>query len=216
MIRFIRKTPKSIFLLISIFYFVFILPLIKNTRVTGLTGLTELMNTIAYSLILLSIFSIIDNKTKFLRYLIILAVSLIWMMYYSEHVVFEYIAFIFSTIVFVITTGIMIKQIVSSKTVSAKVIVETISGYLLIGVIFGFLNSILFWVDPNSIGLGGKNGISNIMYYSFITVTTIGYGDISPISQAAKSLSILFGIISQLYLTIIMALIIGKFLNEKK
>jgi hypothetical protein len=110
----------------------------------------------------------------------------------------------------------MIKQIVSSKTVSAKVIVETISGYLLIGVIFGFLNSILFWVDPNSIGLGGKNGISNIMYYSFITVTTIGYGDISPISQAAKSLSILFGIISQLYLTIIMALIIGKFLNEKK
>ena len=216
MIRFIRKTPKSILLLISIFYFVFILPLIKNTRVTGLTGLTELMNTIAYSLILLSIFSIIDNKTKFLRYLIILAVSLIWMMYYSEHVVFEYIAFIFSTIVFVITTGIMIKQIVSSKTVSAKVIVETISGYLLIGVIFGFLNSILFWVDPNSIGLGGKNGISNIMYYSFITVTTIGYGDISPISQAAKSLSILFGIISQLYLTIIMALIIGKFLNEKK
>jgi hypothetical protein len=216
MIRFIRKTPKSILLLISIFYFVFILPLIKNTGVTGLTGLTELMNTIAYSLILFSIFSIIDNKTKFLRYLIILAVSLIWMMYYSEHVVFEYIAFIFSTIVFVITTGIMIKQIVSSKTVSAKVIVETISGYLLIGVIFGFLNSILFWVDPNSIGLGGKNGISNIMYYSFITVTTIGYGDISPISQAAKSLSILFGIISQLYLTIIMALIIGKFLNEKK
>jgi len=216
MIRFIRKTPKSILLLISIFYFVFILPLIKNTGVAGLTGLTELMNTIAYSLILFSIFSIIDNKTKFLRYLIILAVSLIWMMYYSEHVVFEYIAFIFSTIVFVITTGIMIKQIVSSKTVSAKVIVETISGYLLIGVIFGFLNSILFWVDPNSIGLGGKNGISNIMYYSFITVTTIGYGDISPISQAAKSLSILFGIISQLYLTIIMALIIGKFLNEKK
>ena len=210
MISFIQKIPKSIFLLISISIFVFILPLIKHTI------LIELFNTISYTLILLSIFSIIDNKTKFLRYLIFLAVSLTWLMYISEYKMFEYVAFSFSILVFVITSMIMIKQIVSSKTVSAKVIVETISGYLLIGVIFGFFNSILFWINPDSIGLGDAKGISNIMYYSFITVTTIGYGDISPISPAAKSLSILFGVISQLYLTIIMALIIGKYLNEKK
>jgi hypothetical protein len=110
----------------------------------------------------------------------------------------------------------MLKQIVSSKTVSGKVIVEVICGYLLIGVILGFLNRVLLWINPGAIGLDGPSTISDIVYYSFITVTTIGYGDISPVSSAAKSLSILFGVIAQLYLTIIIALIIGKFLNSKK
>jgi len=210
MILFLKKIPKSIFLLISISIFVFVLPLLKHPE------FAELFNTIAYSLILLSVFSIIDNKTRFLRYLIVAAVILIWLMYFSDYRLNKYIAFSFSIIVFVITTVTMIKQIVSSRNVSAKVIVETICGYLLIGIILGFLNSILLWVNPNALGIDEHRTISDVMYYSFITVTTIGYGDVSPISPAAKSLSILFGVIAQLYLTIIMALIIGKYLNEKK
>ena len=209
MIFFLKKIPKSVFLLVAISIFVFIFPLFKNKE------LSELFNTISYTLILLSIFSIIDNKTQFLRYLILIAVTLIWLMFFSDYILNKYIAFIFSIIVFVITTAIMIKQIVSSKTVSAKVIVETICGYLLIGIIFGFLNSILLWINPDALNMGDNHSISEIIYYSFITVTTIGYGDISPISPAAKSLSILFGVVSQLYLTIIMALIIGKYLNKE-
>jgi len=210
MIPFIRKIPKSAFLLISISIFVFVLPLLKHPE------FAELFNSIAYSLILLSIFSIIDNKTQFLRYMIVTAVLLIWLMYFFDYRLNEYLAFSFSIIVFVITTVIMIKQIVSSAVVSAKVIVETICGYLLIGVIFGLFNAMLLWVNPNALGVSEHKTISDIMYYSFITVTTIGYGDVSPLSPAAKSLSILFGVIAQLYLTIIMALIIGKYLNEKK
>ena len=111
----------------------------------------------------------------------------------------------------------MIHQVVMSKTVTPKVIVETISGYLLIGVVLVFLNSMMMWVNPNAISLPKESltsDLSNIIYYSFITVTTIGYGDILPVSQLAKSLSILFGIIGQLYLTIIIALIIGKYLSS--
>lgn len=210
MIRLIQRIPKSTLLLTSIFLFVFVLPLLK------LPDLLELFNTIAYSLILFSVFSIIDNKTKFLRYLILAAVMLVWIMFFSDFRLIRYVAFIFTIIVFVISTGIMIFQIISSKTVTAKVIVETINGYLLLGIILGFLNSILLWANPDAFGINETYRMSDIIYYSFITVTTIGYGDILPISPAAKSLSILFGVISQLYLTIIMALIIGKFLNEKK
>ncbi|MUP14329.1 hypothetical protein DWB61_04425 [Ancylomarina euxinus] len=45
-------------------------------------------------------------------------------------------------------------------------------------------------------------------------MTTIGFGEIIPQSQIAKSLSIFSGIVGQFYLTIIMALIIGKLLNS--
>ena len=209
MILFFRKIPISIVLLLSIVSFVYVLPLLGNS------ALIELFNSISYSLMLLSIFSIIDNKTRFLKYIIIATLVLIWMMYFSPYALVKYIAFLLSVMVFIIATIIMIKQIVSSKTVSGKVIVEVICGYLLIGVILGFLNRVLLWINPEAIGLDGSSTMSDIVYYSFITVTTIGYGDISPVSPAAKSLSILFGVIGQLYLTIIIALIIGKFLNSK-
>ena len=205
----LKKIPKSIFLLISISIFVFILPFFKFPE------LMKLINAFAYSLITLSIFSIIDNKTKFLQYLIIIDIILIWLMYFYNLKIFEYIAFFFSVIIFIFTSFIMILQIVASKTVTAKVVVETISGYLLIGLIFGFLNSIILWINPNALNINPDN-MSDIIYYSFTTITTIGYGDISPVSEGAKSLSILFGVISQLYLTIIIALIIGKFLNNTK
>ncbi len=209
MITVLKRVPKSIFLLISIVSFVFILPLLKYPR------LTELFNAIAYSFMLLSVFSIIDKKTRFLKYMVVAASFLIWLMYFSSSQASSYVAFLFSVVVFTITTVVMVMQIVSSKTVTGKVIVETICGYLLIGVIFGFLNSVLLWINPGSIGIDSPKTMADIMYYSFITITTIGFGDISPVSPGAKSLSILFGVISQLYLTIIMALIIGKFLNSK-
>jgi hypothetical protein len=148
--------------------------------------------------------------------MIIVAIAFIWLMYFANSKLNRYLAFLYSVLVFTTATVVMIMQIVSSKTVTGKVIIETICGYLLIGVIFGFLNSVVLWISPEAIKLVDSKSISEIMYYSFITITTIGYGDISPVTPGAKSLSILFGIISQLYLTIIMAIIIGKFLNEKK
>jgi hypothetical protein len=147
--------------------------------------------------------------------MIIVAIALIWLMFLADSKLNRYLAFLFSVLVFTVATVVMVMQIVSSKTVTGKVIIETICGYLLIGVIFGFLNTVILWINPEAIKLGNSKPMSDIMYYSFITVTTIGYGDISPATSGAKSLSILFGVISQLYLTIIMALIIGKFLNDK-
>lgn len=212
MFNIIKKIPKSLYLLISIISFVFVFPIFDNVNVS------QTLDTISFTIMLLSIFSIIDKRTKNLQYLIFISIALIVLMYFVEHEFFRFAAFTLASIIFTIATVVMISQIVISKTVTPKVIVETISGYLLIGVVLVFLNSMMVWVNPAAISLSQENAtseLSNIIYYSFITVTTIGYGDIVPVSQLAKSLSILFGIIGQLYLTIIIALIIGKFLSSK-
>lgn len=213
MLRFINKIPKSLYLLSSIFAFVFVFPLFDSTI------FAQALDTFAYSIMLLSIFSIIDNKSRYLRYFVIVAVILVIVMYFFELEVLKLAAFTLSSIIFMISTGVMIHQIIISTSVTPKVIVETISGYLLIGVVLVFLNSMVMWVNPNAISLphhSSTQELSEIIYYSFITVTTIGYGDVLPVSQFAKSLSILFGIIGQLYLTIIIALIIGKYLTHAR
>ncbi len=61
-----------------------------------------------------------------------------------------------------------------------------------------------------------EGGFSTFVYYGIVTLTTLGYGDITPSTALARSLSTFTALLGQLYLVIIMAIIIGKYLIVKK
>ena len=54
-----------------------------------------------------------------------------------------------------------------------------------------------------------------LFYYSFVTLTTLGYGDIGPTSEAARSLVITQAVVGQLYLVVLVASLVGMFLNQR-
>lgn len=54
-----------------------------------------------------------------------------------------------------------------------------------------------------------------LMYYSFITMFTVGFGDILPITPLSQKVAVLIGFMGQLYLVIVTAVVVGKFLNQK-
>lgn len=56
----------------------------------------------------------------------------------------------------------------------------------------------------------------DLIYFSFVTLTTLGYGDIAPVSALAKMLSWLEAYIGQAYLTILMALLVGRYLKQQE
>lgn len=207
-----RKLPNHTYLIIGVILFVFVLPFINNASVL------EIFWPISLSLILLSILSIITKKKErkqvWLVVMVIMSVVLIWIHYFLKQDIFNYTSYFFNIIVFISITAIMISEIVKSKQVDTKLIMESISGYLLLGVMFSITNAIIFGLQPASFELAEINKMSDIIYYSFITITTIGYGDISPQTDIARVVSMFFGLSGQLYLTIIMALIIGKYLNK--
>ena len=208
----IKQLPSHLYLSLGIFLFVFVFPIIDRS------SLFDFIGPLSYSIITLSILGVIENKRqsklKGLHILILISVILIWVMHLTNLNFFNILSFAFSIIVFMSASVIMITQIVESKSVDVKVIGEAINGYFLIGVMFTLTNTLLWTFNHDSIGIDTPE-IANFVYYSFITLTTIGYGDIAPQSDFAKLASVFFGISGQLYLTIIMALIIGKFLNKK-
>ncbi len=208
----IKKLPSHIYLLLGIFLFIFVFPLIDHCSILDIFG------PFSYSIILISILSVIEKrktrKLKVLYGLIFVSIFFIWMRYFTSDDTINIISFIFNIIVFINASVIMIQQIIKSDKVDPKVIIEVINGYLLIGVMFTLTNTLIWELNHDSISIKSSE-FSDLVYYSFITLTTIGFGDIAPQTEWAKMISVLFGLTGQLYLTIIVALIIGKFLNNK-
>jgi len=201
---------SSIFLLLSTFAFVFIFPAIDGVY------FHDLFSIVAYSLVIVSIFSIVKNKNSWVRYVVILALVANFMMLFDSHDYIKAGTFLISAIVFVIATGLLISHIAANKNVTIAVIIQAISGYLLIGIIGSLLSGILLVFDPDAItNTAGNDRFSAIIYYTFITLTTIGYGEIIPVTVTARSISIFIGVSGQIYLTVIIAMIVGKYLSFK-
>lgn len=109
---------------------------------------------------------------------------------------------------------------------SGKVTTDTISGaaclYLLIGLVWGEAYSLLEHLHPGSFHFslakptGHMINSSSFTYFSFITLTTIGYGDIAPVTKYAKLLVIMEAILGQLYIAIFLARIIASYQVLKK
>ncbi|MGB0895834.1 MAG: potassium channel family protein [Flavobacteriaceae bacterium] len=99
--------------------------------------------------------------------------------------------------------------------VNANSLFACISGYILLGIVssmfFNLLNIYSHELSFNT----DKNNFYDLLYYSFTTITSVGYGDIVPTTPLAKAITILVSISGQLYLTFLVGIIIGKYLGNE-
>jgi voltage-gated potassium channel len=109
------------------------------------------------------------------------------------------------------------RQLIQGRdNVSLNLIYGAIICYMLIGIIGGELCILMDLSIPGTFFEAQDQGsLYRYYYFSFVTLTTVGYGDISPSNEAGQALSLLIGLSGQIYLTIIMAIIIGKYLNRQ-
>jgi voltage-gated potassium channel len=111
----------------------------------------------------------------------------------------------------------LIRQTATAKTVNVRVIADSINGYLPVGIIYSLIVYSFVRLQPDAYhfteGNSGNEQIlmSKMFYYTFVTYTSTGYGDITPISPGARSLATLVSTTGQLYVAIIIALLVGKF-----
>ena len=114
----------------------------------------------------------------------------------------------------------IISHIWQAKIINKSVIFGLISGYISLGFIGYFIYlSIDLWY-PNSFNgiliseISGQAATEELMYFSYITLLTIGYGDITPITPMAQKATIFIGLMGQFYMVIITAIIVGKFISQ--
>ncbi len=104
-------------------------------------------------------------------------------------------------------------RIFGHPSVTAATISGTICVYIFLGVGWALAFETVFLLDPGAFGglelrLAGERS-TEFFYFSFTTISTIGYGDLVPLSEAARSLAVTEGIVGQLYLVVLVARFVG-------
>jgi len=213
-----KLTRNNIILLTCILLVIFFYP--------ALTKLRLLIRNIFFTVIVLSGTYSFDFPKKTRRILFasgIITIVLTWVHYIFLKDIWDFVSFLsffcFNTFIAVF----MIRHIARSEQVNFTIILNSINGYLLVGILGAVLLQLaeivqryFLKLDTRAINFAGNPaaGFHDFLYFSFVTLTTVGYGDIIPISTFAKSLCIFIAISGQLYLTILVAMLVGKYLRK--
>ena len=134
---------------------------------------------------------------------------------------FQYIRLVIFFIFYACVTVNIIRQVWQAQEVNKNVIFGLMSGYIALGLLGFFLFLAIQVVQPGSFnGLmleGADDGqmIDSLLYYSYITLLTIGYGEIIPATPVAQKAAILVGLIGQFYLVIITAVVVEKYIQTR-
>lgn len=111
------------------------------------------------------------------------------------------------------------KQVAFGTDLSANRVVGAICVYLLLGVIWALSYSALELAAPGSFAGfetdAGRGWSSEWLYFSFVTMTTLGYGDLLPISATARAMAYMQAVFGQFYIAILVAGLVGAYIARK-
>lgn len=204
----------NIILFALIFVYVFVVGIFPSNNFTQ-----ELYSLVFSAIYLVSAIVISARGNK--RFFILAGITIIamWLSDFLNMQTLSLISAVVSILFLILIIVFMVIRIAKSKEVSFLEFTEAINIYFLMGIIGSVLFKIVYiFVPGKSFNIPGDTLLptTDFIYFSFVTISTLGYGDITPYDPIAKSLAIFLSISGQLYLTLIIAMLVGKYLSAKK
>jgi hypothetical protein len=141
----------------------------------------------------------------------------IWFSYLYQNIILFVIGELFAALLVGFIIGLLINFIFNEKEVTKEVIFAAVVVYLLMAMMWAFAYLILEYFHPGSFSVpeGPSRDTFRFLYFSFVTITTLGYGDIGPLTQKASSLVILEAVTGQMYLVIVVAWLVGMHVSRR-
>jgi len=120
----------------------------------------------------------------------------------------------------------ILKDVIDGSRISSEKVYGAVCAYLLISLLFAGIYGFIALANPDAfavseplrMAMGGlhdpdKNDV--FTYFSFVTMTTLGYGDISPVSTAARTVAWIQAVIGQLYIAITIAALVSAHITNR-
>jgi hypothetical protein len=118
----------------------------------------------------------------------------------------------------IIAPIMILRFVLTQRRINSNVVFAAISVYLLVGIVFGIVFSWLAYVDADAFipPQVVDTGESALFYYSFIMLTSLGIGDISPVSEAARALTVVEALMGQIYLVVLIARLVAMHIARRQ
>lgn len=214
--RIVTKNNRFYFLLAGLLIVLLIAPSLTELY----PGITGVLLTVT---LLIAVFSMSESKQyrRLAWFLVVTKVVLTGIGYFEDGVGM----FVGETIVlfafFVLATVFSMKRVLEGDFVDMNRIAGAISIYMLIGLVWGSVYFFLALLNPDAFrGLTDlavserahmHSTYMDLLYYSYVTLTTLGYGDVTPVSRGAQSLAYLEAICGVMYVAVLVSALVGSF-----
>jgi hypothetical protein len=205
----------SIFL-VMIVVVVFVLPPLTSLGVTG-----RLLFDILFSILLISGIASMSGRRRV--FIILAGISIValvvrWIDAFNASSLLDVLNSLATITAIILFSTVVLSQVLKKGPITAHRIQGAIAVYLLIGLAWAHTYELIEYLSPGAftgaITTSGK--FSSWMYFSFVTLATLGYGDIAPVHPVARSLAVAEAITGQLYLAILIARLVSQELFHRE
>ena len=167
-----------------------------------------------------AMYSIVKKK-KHIVIGVLLALPMIisvWLGYFIKSITILVIGELFGIMFIGFAIFGLIEFILAAEDITKEVLFAAIIIYLLLALMWSFGYMVLETIVPGSFNIPGASMAVEqfvFLYYSFVTITTLGYGDITPATHQAGAMSILEAIVGQIYLVVLVAFLVGMYVSRR-
>lgn len=203
-----------------------VLLVIQSFLSTESTFQRAIFNLLFLGLVLSAIRTLSESRIRMLTAVTVGAVAyaLSWAAEARPSAAFVAASYACHIVVFLFLVVALAENVFGDGPVDLNRIMGAVSIYLVLGLVWSLLYSLLEILQPGSFTMArhdagqghGQTLVSHFIYFSSVTLTTLGYGDIVPISRPARMFSTLEATIGQLYLAIVIARLVGLHISQNR
>ena len=200
---------RFLFLLISILSFLVLSPLLR-----GFIGISILLKIFLTVVFITAIYAVSQKKHFFVigSLLAFPMLTATWSTYFANIPSLLLVGNCFGILFFAFAVVNILSFVFKQHEVTLDVIYGAIVVYLLIAMMWALIFSLVESLQPGSFTIAqsqiqGSN--FPFYYYSFVTITTLGYGEITPVTDIARSFAFLEAVVGQIYLVVLVARLVG-------
>ena len=182
----------------------------------------DVIVSILLSLVLLSaVLAVADRKGVFFIALVLAipAIAGRWINHFRPDLVSPPVFLIAGLALIAFVVANLLRFVLRAPSVNTEVLSASISAYLMLGLLWTVAYWLVAQVTPNAFAFntGTKETMAgfNAFYFSFITLSTVGYGDITPVSRIARWLAATEAMTGLLYVTVLIARLVSLYSNPK-
>jgi hypothetical protein len=184
----------------------------------------EIIVAILLTLVLISGVFAVTSSRRTLVVALLLAIPAVggrWINHFQPHLL-PPAAFLVPTLVLIALVVVhLLRFVLSAPSVDTQVLCASISAYVMLGLIWTLAYWLVAEVNPAAFAFNTSTGAKesmqgfNAFYFSFVTLSTVGYGDITPVSKVARMLAALEAMTGLLYVAVLIARLVALYSSPK-